>query len=148
MTWTGVVPSDGCETTRVCVSIMNETSAHSGSFRSITLRRDSEGALKFNGERIGAATRVSTIVDNDGEETTYSISARLFKTSGGKFVMGVEVYNKTDETYESRFGDVGASLEALLEKISRGRDSWTDDDLLGELFESTEIADKFVEHVD
>ncbi len=128
---------------------MQNQSAQSGPFRPITLRRDGKGALKFNGERIGAATRYSTFEpDNDQVDHTFQISARLFKTSGGKYVVGIEVYDQTEESYDCRDGYVGASLEELVQAIPRGVGSWTDDDLLGELFEDTEMADQFVEHID
>jgi hypothetical protein len=131
-----------------------KSSAHSGP-RPITLRRDKKGALKFNGERIGAATRHQDEQDDNEEWRSYEISARLFKTTGGKYVVGVEVYNRTDEHYEARDGIAEESLESLASRI-KGRSThfewsafrWLDDDILGELFESTEIADQFVEQID
>jgi hypothetical protein len=113
----------------------------------ITLRRDKKGALKFKGERIGSAKRNQDIPqEDDGESKSYEISARLFKTAGGKYVLGVEVYNHTDEGYEYRNGFASESLDALAENARE--DSWLDDDILGELFEDTEISEKFVEHIE
>ena len=131
----------------------DKSSAHSGPVRSITLRRDQKGALKFNGQRVGAATRNQKIEDDDGKMTSYEISARLFKTTGGKYVVGVEVYNQTDERYDSRDGAASDSLEDLVVKITHqvhrhGAFVWLDGDILGELFEETEIAHQFVEHID
>ena len=112
-----------------------------------------KGALKFNGERIGAATRQQRKQADNEEWETYEISARLYKTTGGKYVAGVEVYNRTDERYASRDGAASDSLESLVKKIKDRMPyspafTWMDDDILGELFEKTEIADQFVEHID
>ena len=52
--------------------------------RAITLRRDGKGTLKFKGERIGAATRLHRLQDDHEEWYDLEVSARLFKTSGGK----------------------------------------------------------------
>jgi hypothetical protein len=124
--------------------------ARSGPVRSFTIRRDKKGALKFNGERIGSATRTSrTPVEHDptGQlEETHEVSAKLFKTTGGKYVVGIESYNKTAEHYDWRDGFVNQSLDALVEAIKAEKIG--DDDLLGELFENTEIADRFVEQID
>ena len=114
--------------------------------KSIVFRRDGKGALKFSGERIGSATREN--VGND--ENRFDIAARLYKTVGGKYVFGVEVYNKTAEHYEFRDGAVAATLEDLWTKVD-GIDPhrfWLDDDILGQVFEATELADRFVESVD
>jgi hypothetical protein len=65
-------------------------------------------------------------------------------------VFGVEVYNKTAEHYEFRDGIVAATLEDLWTKVD-GIDPhrfWLDDDILGQVFEATELADRFVESVD
>jgi hypothetical protein len=127
--------------------------APSGSDRLITLRRDKKGALRFNGQRIGAATRNEELVDddeNDGNAVSYEISARLFKTAGGKYVAGVEVYNQTEERYAFRDGAASDSLQELASilKETASIRSWLDDDILGELFEDTEIADSFIVHID
>ena len=115
--------------------------------KSITFRRDGKGALKFSGERIGSATR-ENVEGND--ENRFDVAARLYKTTGGKYVFGVEVYNKTAEHYEFRDGVVAATLEDLWTKVD-GIDPhrfWLDDDILGQVFEATELADRFVESVD
>lgn len=132
-------------------------SAQAGSLKSVTLRRDGKGALKFNGERIGSATRNFTIEDVNDEVKTHQVSARLFKTAGGKYIVGIEAYNRTDEEYGVRYGRAADSLKSLAEGIREDSQprpggnplsSWTDDDLLGELFEDTEIADQFIEHIE
>ena len=108
---------------------------------------DGKGALKFSGERIGSATR-ENVEGND--ENRFDIGARLYQTSGGKYVFGVEVYNKTAERYEFLDGVVAATLEDLWTKVD-GIDPhrfWLDDDILGQVFEATELADRFVESVD
>ena len=115
--------------------------------KSITFRRDDEKALKFSGERIGSATR-ENVEGDDGNR--YDVAARLYKTTGGKYVFGVEVYDKTAEYYEFRDGVVAATLEDLWTKVD-GIDPhrfWLDDDILGQVFEATELADRFVEFVD
>jgi hypothetical protein len=132
---------------------MTNQAAQSGSLKAITLRRDGKGALKFKGERIGDAKRNAKVEDDDNETKSYEISARLYKTATGKHIMGVEVYNRTDECYDSRDGWVKESADALAQEVkasamSSGAANWLDDDILGELFEKTEIADKFVEHID
>ena len=120
----------------------------------ITLRRDGKGPLKFNGERIGDAKRTyKSEDDSDGVEKSYEISARLYKTASGKCILGVEIYNRTDECYDSRDGWVKESAEELAEEVkaaapSNGVANSLNDDILAELFEKTEIADKFVEHID
>jgi hypothetical protein len=120
-------------------------SVYGGSIKSVTLRRDGKGPLKFTGERIGAATRRQNIDDDNGEQKSYEISARLFRTSSGKYIAGVEVYNKTDEQYDTRDGWCNASLVELSEAM---QNVWLDDDIRAELFEKTEIADQFIETVD
>jgi hypothetical protein len=130
----------------------NSGRAQTGPARSITLRRDGKGALKFNGERIKSATRNKQIdYSNDPqfeEWNTFEISAKLFKTAAGKYVLGVEVYNKTDEVYDKRWGQASDSLKSLAEQVKTDLAYWVNDDILGELFEETEIADQFVEHID
>jgi len=101
-------------------------------------------------ERIGAATRIEEVQASQwngwDKNQTFETSARLFKTSGGKYVAGVEVYNKTEEHYEFRNGVANDSLvEQLRDDPFKG---WVDEDILGELFESTEKADQFVEQID
>ena len=76
---------------------------------------------------------------------TRELSVRLFRTVGGKYVLGYEEYNRTTEEYVSRDGFAAESLPELLEKI---KESGLDDDILAEVFEDTEIADQFVEIVD
>ena len=115
--------------------------------RAITLRRDGKGALKFKGERIGAATRLRQLQDDREEWYDLEISARLFKTSGGKYVVGVEEYDKTNEQYEVRFAEVATTLKELGELL-QAKGPGVDDDILCELFEKTEIADQFVEQID
>jgi hypothetical protein len=70
----------------------------------ITLRRDEKSPLKFKGELIGTATRLA-VNENDDGVFTEEISARLFRTSGGKYVVGIECYDKTNEQYEDRFAE-------------------------------------------
>jgi hypothetical protein len=132
----------------------NESKSPSGA-KAFTLRRNGESPLKFNGERIGSATRTEKTEDDDGEEITVETSARLFKTTGGKYVAGVEEYDKTNEEYLFRWAEVSPTLEDLA-KLMSGRVSvgnyiqaqLVDADILAELFEDTEIADQFVEHID
>jgi hypothetical protein len=117
--------------------------------RAVTLRRDGKGPLKFSGERIGDARRSRELETDNGEPYTLEISARLFKTTGGKYVVGVEEYDKTNEEYGIRFAEAAATLQELVELIrSRVAGRIVNDDLLGELFEDTEIADQFVEQID
>ena len=84
---------------------------------------------------------------------SYEISARLFKTIGGKYVAGVEVYNRTRERYVSRDGLAHDTLEALARDLVHAMEQptgfrWLDDDILGELFEDTELADQFIEEIE
>jgi hypothetical protein len=117
----------------------------------ITLRRDGKGPLKFTGERIGDANRTRSIEDDSGDLKSYEISTRLYRTPS-KYVVGIEVYNRTDEKYDTRYGWFGASLEELRQEMkqrsSSGAEAWFDDDILAELFEKTEIANHFVEQID
>jgi hypothetical protein len=121
---------------------------------SITLRRDKKGPLKFNGERAGSATRTEELDLIEGESKTYEISARLFRTESGKYILGVEIYNRTDECYHSRDGWVSSSLAEMLQEVAPGSGNlgvvggWLDNDILAEVFEDTEIADQFVERID
>jgi hypothetical protein len=136
--------------------MQNEAPAQSGpsvkkvvpiSPKSITFRRDGKGALKFSGEEIGSATRENV---EGKDENRFDIAARLYKTSGGNYIFGVEVYDKSAEHYEFRDGVVAATLEDLWTKVD-GIDPdrlWLDDDILGQVFEATELADRFVESVD
>jgi hypothetical protein len=114
--------------------------------KAVTLRRDGKGALKFKGERIGAASRLRQLQDDREEWYASEISARLFRTTGGKYVIGIEEYDRTNEQYGIRFAEVAATLQELVELIRKG--PTIDDDILCELFEKTEIADQFVEQVD
>src|ERR1700751_1396858 len=104
----------------------DKTSAQGGPVRSFTLRRDKKGALKFNGERIGSATRNRQVQGDDEQWRDFEVSARLFKTKGGKYVVGVEVYNRTDEEYEYRDALVDDSLKSLGPKCFF--DGWMDSD--------------------
>jgi hypothetical protein len=116
--------------------------------KKITLRRDGKGALQFTGERIGHATRTIQ-VGTDDEAVTIETSARLFKTPSGKYVAGIEQYDKTNEQYEFRFAEARSTLEELLEVIqSQISMGVVDNDILGELFEGTARADRFIEQVD
>ena len=81
-----------------------------------------------------------------GEEVTIEVTARLFKTSGGKFVVGVEKYDRTNEQYKCRHAEAHISLDELVALICER--THVDDDILGELFEGTAIADRFVEQID
>lgn len=116
--------------------------------RAVTLRRDGKGPLKFKGERIGDASRAYELTADNGEPYTLQLSARLFKTTGGKYVVGVEEYDKTNEQYGVRFAETAVTLQELVELLKAKGPSGVDDDILGELFEETEIADQFVEQVD
>jgi uncharacterized protein YhdP len=128
---------------------MKTQSTPAGSIRSITLRRDGKGALKFNGERIGSASRTNQIETDKGEDITLETSARLFKTSGGKYVVGIEEYDKTNEQYERRFAEAAASLQELVDALQPLRQRGVvDDDVLGELFEGTEVGEQFIEQID
>jgi hypothetical protein len=146
---------DGGELTRLRKTKMyQKQSAHSGPDKWITLRRDKKGALKFHGERIGAATRTwGGPGESDEKPEIYELSAKLFKTTGGKYVVGVEVYDRTEERYKCRDAVVNESLDALAEllkgrKVPSDALYYLDDDILGELFEDTEVVGKFVELVD
>jgi hypothetical protein len=119
--------------------------------RAITLRRDGKGVLKFKGERIGAARKVSELYDNNDDSYMLETSARLFKTSGGKYVVGVEEYDKTNEQYGIRFAEVATTLQKMVELLKglKGpKGPRIDYDILGELFEDTEFADQFVGQID
>ena len=118
--------------------------------KDITLRRNGKGPLKFKGERIGDASRTfKDELDDEGAALktpeTRELSVRLFRTAGGKYVLGYEEYNRTTEEYVNRDGFAADSLPELLEKI---KESGLDDDILAEVFEDTEIADQFVEIID
>ena len=105
--------------------------------------------MKFKGERIGDATRAHEFETDNGDPYTLETSARLFKTTGGKYVVGVEEYDKTNEEYGIRFAEAAATLQELVELIrSRVAGRIVNDDILGELFEDTEIADQFVEQIE
>jgi hypothetical protein len=120
-----------------------------GSIRSITLRRDNKGALKFNGERIGSASRTNQIETDSGENITLDTSARLFKTTGGKYVVGIEAYDKTNEQYGWRFAEAAASLEELVAALEPLKLTGSvDDDILSELFQGTEVEGQFIEQID
>ena len=79
--------------------------------------------------------------DNDTIETT----ARLFQTSGGKFIVGVEDYNRTTEQYAERYAFKADTLAELVEVL---RLPLNDPDLLAELFDKTEVADSLTETVE
>jgi len=122
----------------------------------ITLCRDGNSPLKFNGERIGDATRDIDREDEQSQEMkSYVISSRLYRSSSGKYVLGAEIYNQTDEKYLARDAWKADSLEELAEKVTSdsecqrsGVANWLDKDILAELFKDTEIGDQFVEFVD
>jgi len=133
--------------------------------KTITLRRDGKGPLKFSGERMGSATRRFSHSKGDGTYTFYEISARLFRTTGGKYVAGIEVYNRSDEEYVRRSGWIAevvndqrfteeanraSMLHNLLDEIRDDKTvkPYVDSDLLAELFEDTEIGAELVENVD
>jgi hypothetical protein len=139
---------EGSETTRCHESqLQNITSK-------VTLRRDKQGPFKFTGERIGAATR--TFVRNNNNATNNvdevcEVSVRLYRTAGGKYVLGVEVYNRTLERFEERDAWLDSSLEALVDQLKPGTFGahlWLDTDILAEVFEDTEIADRFVKQIE
>ena len=116
--------------------------------RAITLRRDGKNALKFKAERIGAASRHYQYQDDNDDWYTLEVSARLYKTTGGNNVVGVEGYDKTNEQDQTRFAEAASSLKELVELLKGPQGPNVDNDLLGELFEDTEIADQFVEQID
>jgi hypothetical protein len=65
-------------------------------------------------------------------------------------VMPCACEQPVDDRSEYREGIASHSLEALIEQF-KGRlicATWLDDDILGEPFENTEIADRFVEHIE
>ena len=68
------------------------------------------------------------------------------KRPAARYVIGVEEYDKTNEQYGIRFAEVAATLQELVELLRKGPN--IDDDILGELFEETEIADQFVEQIE
>lgn len=121
-----------------------------------TLRRDKNGPLRFKGERIGSAIRDNDELINEktGEPDQVEISIRLFKTTGGKFVLGLEAYNHTQESYAVRLAWIADSLEELLEQIKPESTNhepcsgWADRDMLGEVFEDTEVGTQFVELIE
>jgi hypothetical protein len=125
----------------------NHSQAPEPSYRDVTLRRDQWRPLNFNGVKIGSVSRVETSEDDDEVTRKREKSARLYKTSGGKFVMGVEVYNRTDQEYESRKAFKADSLKELVEKGKLSTVGLTDD-MIAELFSDTEIAGSLVERVD
>jgi hypothetical protein len=89
------------------------------------------------------------IETDKGEDITLETSARLFKTSGGKYVVGIEEYDKTNEQYERRFAEAAASLQELVDALQPLRQRGVvDDDVLGELFEGTEVGKQFIEQID
>ena len=84
---------------------------------------------------------------------SYTISARLFKTSDDEYVVGIVVYNNTDQEYESRDAFINKSLnklgDELNEEFCRGNRvlAWVGDDLLGELFKDTKMASRYVDQI-
>jgi hypothetical protein len=117
--------------------------------KSITLRRDGKGPLKFKGERIGDASRTQVINDeNDHEDRIFEVSARLYQTAASKYALGYEVYNRTDECYDTRnawAADSLVNLAAMLVPHVRG---WLDDDILAEVFQGTAVEDLYAESID
>jgi hypothetical protein len=114
--------------------------------RAVLLRRDGAAPLKFNGVKIGSASRSYSYYNNETNQHEISeISARLFQTAGGKFIAGIEDYNRTTSQYDSRIALKADSLAELVEAI---KPKLNNDDLLAELFESTEIADSLAETVE
>ena len=102
--------------------------------------------LKFNGVKIRSASRSYSYYNNETNQNEISeISAQLFQTAGGKFVAGIEDYNRTTSQYDSRIALKADSLAELAEAI---KPKLNNDDLLAELFESTEIADSLAETVE
>jgi hypothetical protein len=97
--------------------------------------------LRFKGERIGYATRARW--NCDGCEDELKITASLYKTEGGKVVVGFETYYETEKRFDSREAYVSDTLEELAEQLY----GW-DYDILATLFQHTEVGDKFVEEVD
>jgi hypothetical protein len=128
-------------------------SAQDGPIHSIRLSRDGKAALTFNGECIGSATRTDELRGDDDKMRSYTISARLFKTSDDEYVVGIVVYNNTDQEYESRDAFINKSLnklgDELNEEFCRGNRvlAWVGDDLLGELFKDTKMASRYVDQI-
>src|ERR1700741_103552 len=94
----------------------NKSGPLPGPSKTITFRRDGKGALKFSGQRIGSAVRVKWRYDDEDNAYENEIAVRLYKTTGGKYVLGFEVYNKTEEHYVCRDAEVAATLDELLAK--------------------------------
>jgi hypothetical protein len=127
----------------------NKTGPTSGPSKTVTFRRDGKGPLQFTGERIGSAVREFDLDESpDRPAGHYNVAARLYKTAGGKYVFGFEVYNQTDEYYVCRHAETAPTLEELVEKANKLSWRWLDHDILGEVFENTEVADRFIESVD
>jgi hypothetical protein len=118
------------------------------SFNQVTLRRDGLSPLRFNGEKIGSLSHTAPDPNaNPLEEAdVWETKARLFRTAGGKFVAGAEIYNRTKEQYEARAAVKADSLAELVEKVRQT--SCLNDDELAELFQHTEVADSLVEKVE
>jgi hypothetical protein len=113
--------------------------------RAVLLRRDGKAPLKFNGVKLGGAFRSYPEANDNGD--TFETTAKLFRTAGGKFVIGVEEYNRTTEQYVHRYAEKADSLGELVAALKLF-DRDFDPDLLAELFGNTEIADSLVETVE
>jgi hypothetical protein len=112
----------------------------------VTFRRDGKGALKFNGERIGSATRHETGEDDQNEPYRSETSARLYKTLAGEYVLGAEEYDRTNREYVWRDAWIFASITEA--SASTELRHILGEDILSELFENTEIAEDFAERID
>jgi hypothetical protein len=96
--------------------------------------------------RVGRTNTLFTYFRCFAEFASWETKARLFRTAGGKFVAGAEIYNRTKEQYEARAAVKADSLAELVEKVRQT--SCLDDDELAELFQHTEVADSLVEKVE
>ena len=70
------------------------------------------------------------------------------RRAAGSYIVGIEEYDKTNEQYGIRFAEAAATLQELVELLKGPQGPNVDDDILGELFEKTEVADQFVEQVE
>ena len=116
-------------------------------YRPVILRRDGLKPFRFQGEKIGGVSRSVIAKGNDNVERLFETSARLYNTSHGQVVVGVAVYNRTDEGHEVREAFKADSLPKLVETL-KAKSSALDDDMLAELFEDTEVEDLLVEDVE
>src|SRR5215470_19790381 len=109
--------------------------------RAVTLQRDGQLPLCFSGEKIGSASRSYWFPDEHDDIYRCEVKGRLFRTIGGRYVVGIEKYNRDRKDYEKQAVYHDDCLEGLVETL---RAASIKDDLIAELFCHTEIADQLV----